>query len=371
MSKQMYIEPKTDFIKDIIDLGGQDLKKCYQCATCSVRCAISPDENPFPRKEMIWAQWGLEDRLIADPDVWLCHQCNDCTSYCPRKAKPGDVLAAIRRYTIKHYSKPKALVEFINDRANLRWLFIIPAIIIFLFVVAFGSLFPAGDVEYSHFFPHAPLIFLYTLAFGLAVVSAVNGGYRYFNDMMITNNAKPKRSLKDAIWLTLKEIFTHDKFKDCTTSNYRYLAHLGMFYGFIGLLITTGWAVIMLYVFHYYPLKFYDPFKLLGNLAGLIFILGLFMAIKYRLEEDEDRGVNTYFDWVFLYVLIGVIATGFIVEFSRWINVRIFAYPSYFVHLVLVFFLLIYFPYTKFAHIIYRTVAILYSKYTDRAKEIR
>ena len=112
MAETITLEPDLGFIKDVSKLGGGDLKKCYQCATCSVACKISPDNKPFPRKEMIAASWGLKDRLVADYDVWLCHNCGDCTTLCPRGAKPGDVMGAIRAYAVKAYSKPAFLTDW-------------------------------------------------------------------------------------------------------------------------------------------------------------------------------------------------------------------------------------------------------------------
>ena len=40
----------------------------------------------------------LAQRVLSEvgQNVFLCYQCNDCSVRCPREAKPGDVLAAIR-----------------------------------------------------------------------------------------------------------------------------------------------------------------------------------------------------------------------------------------------------------------------------------
>lgn len=126
----MRVSPDLDFIKYMKSAGGDTLKKCYQCATCSVVCPLSDDKKPFPRKEMIWAQWGLKDKLVADADVLLCHQCGDCTAYCPRGAKPGDVLGAIRAYMYTHYGFPSGLAKMVSNPSMLPMTVGLPAVIV-------------------------------------------------------------------------------------------------------------------------------------------------------------------------------------------------------------------------------------------------
>ena len=163
MAEAQRIEPDLEFIHRVKRNGGDTLKKCYQCATCSVVCELSPEDRPFPRKEMLWAGWGQRDRLIADPDVWLCHQCNDCTTHCPRGARPGDVLAGIRSFVYEHFAFPSFMGRALASPKALPVLFLLPILLIAACIflsapqTATGEFLFAtsAEVDFNIFMPHS------------------------------------------------------------------------------------------------------------------------------------------------------------------------------------------------------------------------
>jgi quinone-modifying oxidoreductase subunit QmoC len=68
------ISMSSDFRETFFEHGGENAARCYQCATCSSVCELAPANAPFPRRQILWAQWGMEDRLMGDAGPWLCHQ---------------------------------------------------------------------------------------------------------------------------------------------------------------------------------------------------------------------------------------------------------------------------------------------------------
>ena len=164
------ISSDAKFIKAVLASGGKDLIKCYQCGTCTVVCSPTPLEKPFPRKEMLYAQWGMRDKLMSDPDIWLCHQCSDCTFHCPRGAKPGEVIGALRRLAIAEYSFPGFLGKIVCDSRYLILLFVVPVELLVSILAYLGNLdlshIPRAEndrIVYSLFMPvpYIDVLFLF------------------------------------------------------------------------------------------------------------------------------------------------------------------------------------------------------------------
>jgi len=106
--------------------------------------------------------------------------------------------------------------------------------------------------------------------------------------------------------------------------------------------------------------------KLFGNISGIAIIYGCCVMIITRMKNTDATGKSTYFDWTFIWIIVVVSITGFITQFLRFAEMETIGYSVYFIHLVFVFVLLVYLPYSKFAHILYRTTAMVYAEHTGR-----
>ena len=376
MTDKYLIEPDVNFIKDIVGLGGDTLKKCFQCATCSVVCPISPDTKPFPRKEMIAASWGLKDRLVGNLDIWLCHHCGDCTTSCPRGAKPGEVLGAVRSYAIANYAVPKTLGKWVNSPKFLPILLLIPTAIFIVLGLITGLLdfTPGGEeIAQAKFFSSwlVDMIFI-PLAVWVVAIFAM-GLKNFINDIHENALLEGKTDKKEldfvglikALIRVIPTILKHDKFSECTENKDRATAHLLVFYSFIGLFIVTNIFFIHLYILQWHgPYSQLHPVKWLANISGVALIIGVALMIWNRLSKTDQT--TAYKDWYLLGLVLGLGLTGMLTEITRMAGLAGITYWTYFIHLVFVFNLFAFLPFSKLAHLVYRTVAMAYNEYSGR-----
>ena len=386
MAGAKLIKPDLQFVKRIVAAGGDTAKKCYQCDTCNVVCNLSPDERPFPRKEMLQAQWGLKD-VLKSPDIWLCHQCSDCTVHCPRGAKPGEVMGVLRQMCIENYAIPPILGCLVGDIKFLPLLIAFPVMLFLAVLYGLGMLgvpvghgmvhqgiaIPQGKIVFSKLFPTllgVDLIFVPALAFGAGVLAL--GVMKFWKDL---NEANPwKVRLQGNVIGNLvevvKDILLHNRFKSCDATFDRALNHLLLVFGFIFLAIVTAWGFLREWVIHFespYTLIWPpDPMKWLAILGSALLLTGIYRIYTTRQDNAEKAGYGTYFDWQLIYLIAAVGITGVLSWAFRLLGSATLAYPTYFVHLVMIFCLFFYAPYTKIAHLVYRTTAMLYARMANR-----
>jgi quinone-modifying oxidoreductase subunit QmoC len=392
------IKPDEKFIRDVIRRGGDSAKKCFQCGTCSVTCELSyaRERAGFPRKLMLWTQWGLKDRVLRDPGIWLCHQCNDCSANCPRGAKPGDVLAALRSLSVEHFSAPSFVSRLFSDPRGLPFVIGIPtAIMLVLVAVLQGFDYPEGEIEYAEFISHTAIYIVAPSLVAYAVVVAGLGLLRYWRALQKTSHealvavpeaaAEPEpggeeptepsdgpgamaasaseMSLGSSLTSAGTDIALHNSFRQCQTDKPRLWGHLAVFYGTPFLLLATSLAAIYSFTGAEVQRPASDPAKILGNLGAILIFAGLVVFAFNRVRAKKGSwGLGSYTDWFLLGIIMLLVVTGAFLEVARYADAANLAYSLYLVHLIFVFVAFAYAPHGKFAHVFYRAAALAFAK---------
>jgi quinone-modifying oxidoreductase subunit QmoC len=396
------IKPDEKFIRDVISRGGDSAKKCFQCGTCSVTCELSyaRERAGFPRKLMLWTQWGLKDRVLRDPGIWLCYQCNDCSANCPRGANPGDVLAALRSLAVEHFSAPSFVSRLFSDLRGLPVVFgITTAIMLVLVAVLQGFDYPEGEIEYARFISHTAIYIAAPLLVAYAVAVAGVGLLRYWRVLQKSpqealvavpeaatepepSGAEPaepaepsdgpgamaasasETGLASSLTSTGTDIALHNSFRQCQTDKPRLWGHLAVFYGTPFLLLATSLAAIYSFTGAEVQRPASDPAKILGNLGAILIFAGIVVFAFNRLRAHKGSwGLGSYTDWFLLGMIMLLVVTGALLEVARYADAANLAYSLYLVHLIFVFVAFAYAPHGKFAHVFYRATALAFAKY--------
>jgi quinone-modifying oxidoreductase, subunit QmoC len=285
---------------------------------------------------------------------------------------------------MEEYAVPRFMTRMTRDPKALPLAIAIPGVLVGLMVLGARTfaggdgVFPPGDVLFGHFLGEGWVdVFVLSVVTAIAAVSYVSLR-RFWAALQSTVPAgTPRAPLSKALRGTLGEVFSHHDFGDCKTAHPRKWAHLGLFYGFLGLTAATTCAFIYTQVFprvgidHHdgvLSLPIWDPVKIVGNIGGIALLAGLAQTMWVRLKRPQQSGKSAYSDWFFSGLLGLTAVTGFVTEILRYGQARTGAYVAYVVHLVFVFGLFVYFPFSKFSHVMYRTAAMAFARQVGRTK---
>ena len=82
--------------------GGETLKICFQCGTCTSSCSIARFSGFYrPRKILQMTQLGMKSRVLSSETLWLCAACFTCTDRCPQGVEVASVLRVLRNLAVK------------------------------------------------------------------------------------------------------------------------------------------------------------------------------------------------------------------------------------------------------------------------------
>ncbi len=394
---QHTIKPNTEFVRELQEAGGETLKKCYQCATCSVACPVAPDNNPYPRKEMVWASWGLQDKLEKDIDLWLCHNCGNCADLCPRGARPADLMSAARNMVYRNLTQPSIIGKWMSSAKGLPMLFGIPALfwLIIWWIragVHNGEWFVRatdGRIVFSEMFH---ILYVIDPIFMITFFGAVFVLYK--GVMRLIDNFKPEGTVlmlgSTKAWylhlydVIVEEIITHKKFSDCQVptdsveeaggKNSRKFGHLTLVFSFVALAIVTAvvagasWGGMVFPALKMpTPLDQANPVKILANIGALAMVIGLGLLTIRRMKLNPKYQGSSFYDWYLLGIIWAVGVTGILSQMFRLLDALKPAFCVYYLHLVFVWMLFAYLPWSKLGHFVYRTAALTYVRMVGRS----
>lgn len=350
------IDPRL--VDEIKKLGAFDLEACYSCGNCSAICPLSEGEVSFPRKMIRYSMLGLESRILSSAEPWLCYYCGECSDTCPREADPGSLMMALRRYTIRKYSIGRIADVFKSAvTSGLAWVFL--TLVSTLSIILFYN--PGMDLEEVDFLSFMTLETIHNA--GLFIVGFIT--LAFLANTIIMARAIRRGSngrglsvsnLTNASAPVIREAVLQERFGKCEGDIWRRFAHIGISWGFMGMFLAT--LIIMGIDYEYLPLPRVLPF-IIGSVSGAVTLAGAAYYIYLRITRKTAYGKYSHrSDWAFLVLLVLSVITGYVMVAFRLLNMPMAAYISFAIHLIVVFNFLVSLPFTKFAHVIYRPLAL-------------
>ncbi|WP_460105534.1 tricarballylate utilization 4Fe-4S protein TcuB [Pseudomonas sp. S3_H06] len=347
---------------------------CNACRYCEGFCAVFPAMTRH-------LEFGQADiHYLAN----LCHNCGACLSAC-QYAAPHEfavnvpkAMAKVRLDTYTNYAWPQPLGKLYQRNGLALGLASGAGLALFLSLtlMIMGNLFvamPGGN--FYGIFPHNTLALMFSAVFGFAVLALGIGVRRFWREI---SPAEAPLPLKASAALEAGANVAQLKYLDgghgegCNNADdaftlWRRRFHHLTFYGFMLCFAATGVATL-----YHFLLDWSAPYPvlslpvLLGIFGGVGLLIGPAGLLWMNLRRNPQQGDENQkpMDRGFIALLFLVSASGLALLAGRETSALGLLLAIH-LGLVMAFFLTM--PYSKFAHGIFRSAALL--KYTIEKRQ--
>ena len=375
MERVFRIDPHL--LSEVRKYGPFDANGCFNCGTCTLSCDLAAGSVTFPRRLMQYVLLGLEDKVLAGLEPWLCQDCGDCSKMCPRDAEPRVSMATLRRYLAARYGWTGLGARISRSEAwsigALSFVALLVLGMALIYHLAYSGM-PLSELAvtpmgFNHMFP---TITWFTLAvIFLPWVVLLSHAVRMYRFTMGHEGApKAPRSLYlTELRTLLVYALTQKRLEECPERSHkvRWIKHL--------VLASGGVLMFVLLVFF---LRFFQtdgiyllhhPQRWLGYIATVFLVYGSADILIGRLEKNKE--LYEHSDWrdFTLPVLILLTAvTGIAVHAARYAGFALASHYLYLAHLMIaVPTLVVEVPFGRWSHIFYRPMAVYFQSVREKA----
>jgi quinone-modifying oxidoreductase subunit QmoC len=393
----MSVRVATNVARQLEKYGVDSANECFNCGNCTAVCSITEDDTAFPRMFIRYMQLGLTDRMMECPEPWMCYYCGDCSETCPREAEPGKLMGAARRWLVGQYDIT-GLARIFSTNAPLS------IIIMAVFAVIIGAFLMTGSGAMQRneiaFWQYLNPVVVHNVGLTIIILVVIAGVLGVINmGRLLARDAKRRREMgiggsasangAGSAWFMsgLRTLFLqvlgHERYVTCDEEKEEpwylkaWFLHGCAIWGFLGLLLAT----VTHWVLELAGLKetgqwipmYSVPIRTLGIIAGAFLIYGTTILIINRLTKHDKMSEHSYpSDWIFLILLWIAGVTGWLTLLGEYLKPpEMWTYYMLFVHVVLSMELVLLVPFTKFAHVFYRTVAVFIEEQRKAARAAR
>jgi ferredoxin len=373
----MSIRVDPGIATELAHYGGETAVKCFNCGNCTAICALSKEDTVFPRRYIRYIQLGVRDKMLESIDPWLCYYCGDCSKTCPREAEPGKLMMASRRWLISMYDwTGLSRLMYRKEAWELGMLAIVALVVLALFTLPenFGFRLLARHpearqaVNLTYFAPKQIVHWGDMVLAALLGVLLLSNAARMFWFAMSNGPSVPLAVYAKQFKELVIHGLTQKRWRECTSDTTKHwLRHL---------LLVTGYGtmfalvVVFLYWFQVEDASFHWT-SILGYYATLVLVGATsWIALDRLQKKDQIHKYSDLADWLFVTLLFLTGLSGILLHLCRLLNLPMPTYTMYTIHLMIaVPMLAVEVPFGKWAHLLYRPLAVYLVAVQAKARE--